>query len=163
MIAIRPVVTQDFDAWKPLWDGYNAFYGRTGATALPAEIDGCANVHVDAVETKGRQGPGIVFLHEVTDGPANRSYGLQVARLAGLPVDTLRQAQRYFARLDKFNARDDAQHDLVAFDGSNGPSTQAGSLRSQALEARLAALDPDTLTPREALAALYELRQLLSE
>ena len=59
-------------------------------------------------------GPGIVFLHEVEEGPANRSYGLQVARLAGVPADTLKQAQRYFARLDKFNARDDAQHDLFA-------------------------------------------------
>ena len=83
-------------------------------TALPSEMDGCANVHFDAVETKGRQGPGIVFLHHVEDGPANRSYGLQVARLAGVPADTLKQAQRYFARLDKFNARDDAQHDLFA-------------------------------------------------
>ena len=132
-------------------------------TALPAEIDGCANVHVDAVETKGRQGPGIVFLHEVADGPANRSYGLQVARLAGIPADTLKQAQRYFARLDKFNARDDAQHDLFASDRIDESSTEVGSSRSHALEARLTALDPDTLTPREALAALYELRKLLSE
>ncbi|HET8831478.1 MAG TPA: DNA mismatch repair protein MutS, partial [Casimicrobiaceae bacterium] len=132
-------------------------------TALPSEIDGCANVHVDAVETKGRQGPGIVFLHEVADGPANRSYGLQVARLAGIPADTLKQAQRYFARLDKFNARDDAQHDLFASDRIDESSTEVGSSRSHALEARLTALDPDTLTPREALAALYELRKLLSE
>ncbi len=86
---------------------------------MPSEIDGCANVHFDAVETKSRQGPGIVFLHEVEEGPANRSYGLQVARLAGVPADTLKQAQRYFARLDKFNARDDAQHDLFATTGGD--------------------------------------------
>src|SRR4029077_7699571 len=48
-------------------------------TALPAELEGCANVHFDAVEHKN----GIVFLHEVADGPADRSYGLQVAKLAG--------------------------------------------------------------------------------
>ncbi|MEO9136139.1 MAG: DNA mismatch repair protein MutS [Casimicrobiaceae bacterium] len=128
-------------------------------TALPSEIDGCANVHFDAVETKSKQGPGIVFLHQVEDGPANRSYGLQVARLAGVPADTLKQAQRYFARLDKFNARDDAQHDLFA---SAGPAAgSAPSAASSELESRLSALDPDTLSPRDALAALYALKQLM--
>ena len=52
-------------------------------TALPAEIDGCANLHFDAVE----HADGIVFLHAVEDGPANRSYGLQVAKLAGVPAE----------------------------------------------------------------------------
>ena len=70
-------------------------------TALPAEIDGCANVHFDAVE----HADGIVFLHAVADGPANRSYGLQVAKLAGVPAETIRQARAYLARLDKFSAR----------------------------------------------------------
>jgi len=130
-------------------------------TALPSEIDGCANVHVDAVETKGRHGPGIVFLHKVEDGPANRSYGLQVARLAGIPADTLKQAQRYFARLDKFNARDDAQHDLFAANGG-GADAVPQNLRLQMFEQHVAALDPDALTPRDALAALYELKRLLA-
>jgi DNA mismatch repair protein MutS len=125
-------------------------------TALPAEIDGCANVHFDAVETKSRQGPGIVFLHQVAEGPANRSYGLQVARLAGVPADTLRRAQRYFARLDKFNVRDDAQHDLFA---TSSP-TPSGAGSGTELAAKIAALDPDSLSPREAHAALYELKRL---
>jgi DNA mismatch repair protein MutS len=128
-------------------------------TALPSEIDGCANVHFDAVETKSRQGPGIVFLHRVEDGPANRSYGLQVARLAGVPGDTLKQAQRYFARLDKFNARDDAQHDLFASAGVAAPAPKHA--HASELAARLADLDPDTMSPRDALAALYELQRLL--
>jgi DNA mismatch repair protein MutS len=138
-------------------------------TALPSEIDGCANVHVDAVETKGRHGAGIVFLHHVEDGPANRSYGLQVARLAGIPADTLKQAQRYFARLDKFNTRDDAQHDLFAAAGTAADAAAGAGVepnrsdRPTAVEARIAALDPDLLTPREAHAALYELRRLLDE
>ncbi|MGE5089782.1 MAG: DNA mismatch repair protein MutS [Candidatus Levyibacteriota bacterium] len=126
-------------------------------TALPAEIEGCANVHFDAVETRSRQGPGIVFLHHVEDGAANRSYGLQVARLAGIPPDTLRQAQRYFARLDKFNIRDDAQHDLFA------PAPAAQPAPPTEIEARLAALDPDTLSPRDALEAIYQLRKLLRD
>ncbi len=127
-------------------------------TALASELAGCANVHFDAVETRTRQGPGIVFLHQVEDGPANRSYGLQVARLAGVPGETLKQAQRYFARLDKFNTRDAAQHDLFADGTSNAgkPPSQA-----DAVAARLAALDPDTLSPRDALAAVYELKRLL--
>ena len=137
-------------------------------TALPSEIDGCANVHFDAIETKGRQGPGIVFLHQVEEGPANRSYGLQVARLAGVPADTLKKAQRYFARLDKFNRRDDAQHDLFASaaDGearANEPVQLSPALAhpaDAALAARLDTLDPDALTPREAHAALYELKRL---
>ena len=58
-------------------------------TALPPEIEGCANVHFDAVE----HADGIVFLHAVADGPANRSYGLQVAKLAGVPGETVRRAQ----------------------------------------------------------------------
>ena len=132
-------------------------------TALPSEIDGCANVHVDAVETKGKQGPGIVFLHKVAEGPANRSYGLQVARLAGIPADTLKQAQRYFARLDKFNARDDAQHDLFVSAAVDERDAMPQRPRSQALEERLAALDPDALTPREALAALYDLKRLVPD
>jgi DNA mismatch repair protein MutS len=129
-------------------------------TALASELDGCANVHFDAVETKTRQGPGIVFLHQVEDGPANRSYGLQVARLAGVPAETLKQAQRYFARLDKFNTRDDAQHDLFA-----GAASDAGRppSRMDAVIAKLAALDPDALSPRDALAALYELKQSLGD
>ena len=132
-------------------------------TALPSEIDGCANVHFDAVETKSRQGPGIVFLHQVADGPANRSYGLQVARLAGVPADTLKQAQRYFARLDKFNARDDAQHDLfTAADPPRSPAAANGT-RLAELETKLAALDPDSLSPRDALAALYELKRAARE
>jgi DNA mismatch repair protein MutS len=153
-------------------------------TALPSENDGCANVHFDAVETKSRQGPGIVFLHHVEDGPANRSYGLQVARLAGVPADTLRQAQRYFARLDKFNVRDDAQHDLFAqeiavegaYRASSQPTTVSGntppappsatatsadSTARATIVAKLSELDPDALSPRDALAALYDLKRLL--
>ena len=133
-------------------------------TALPSEIEGCANVHFDAVETRSRRGPGIVFLHHVEEGAANRSYGLQVARLAGIPADTLRQAQRYFSRLDKFNTRDEAQHDLFA--QSRGErdlpaAAAAPSGRASELEARLFALDADTLSPRDALAAIYELKKLL--
>ena len=116
-----------------------------------------------------------MFLHQVEDGPANRSYGLQVARLAGVPADTVKQAQRYFARLDKFNRRDDAQHDLfataaiVGSDSSPASSSGSASTTAQldshlasgdAIRARLRELDPDALSPRDALAALYALKKL---
>jgi len=121
-------------------------------TALPSELEGCANVHFDAVEHKD----SIVFLHEVAEGPANRSYGLQVAKLAGVPGDAIRQARAYLARLDHFSARRDAHGDLFAPHPAE-PTTEKDL--SAALE-RLAALDPDTLSPREAQAALYELKRL---
>jgi DNA mismatch repair protein MutS len=125
-------------------------------TALASELDGCANVHFDAVEHKD----GIVFLHEVAEGPADRSYGLQVAKLAGVPADAIRQARSYLARIDRFSVRRDAHGDLFAGDAATEPATS--SAVSPALE-RLAALDPDALSPRDAHAALYELKRLLDK
>ena len=123
-------------------------------TALPAEMEGCANVHFDAVEHKD----GIVFLHAVEDGPANRSYGLQVAKLAGVPTETIRQARAYLARLDKFSARSDEQTDLFAT--AAGPK---GDPRAASVLEQLAGLEPDALSPREAQAALYALKKLLDQ
>jgi len=126
-------------------------------TALPAELDGCANVHFDAVEHKN----GIVFLHAVADGPANRSYGLQVAKLAGVPADTVRQARAYLARLDKFSARSDTQPDLFAKGGASDGA--APDPRGAIVLERLAALDLDALSPRDAQAALYALKLLADD
>jgi len=130
-------------------------------TALPAEIEGCANLHFDAVE----HADGIVFLHAAEDGPANRSYGLQVAKLAGVPSAAIRRARDYLARLDKFSASGGPQRDLFAPIGvSEESSTEAPTISAEgeSIAAQLAALDPDAMTPRDALAALYELRRLLS-
>ncbi len=123
-------------------------------TALASELEGCANVHFDAVEHKD----GIAFLHEVAEGPADRSYGLQVAKLAGVSAEAIRQARSYLARLDRFSARRDAHGDLFAgADAAPPPSAP-----SQVLE-HLAALDPDELSPRDAIAAIYELKRLLEK
>jgi DNA mismatch repair protein MutS len=121
-------------------------------TALPSELDGCANVHFDAVEHKN----GIVFLHAVEDGPANQSYGLQVAKLAGVPAEALRQARAFLARLDQFSVRRDIQSDLF---GGATPLVEPARPDAPVLD-RLAALDPDALSPRDAHAALYELKRL---
>jgi DNA mismatch repair protein MutS len=127
-------------------------------TALASEMEGCANVHFDAAEHRN----GIVFLHAVEEGPASRSYGLQVAQLAGVPPDTVRQARNYLARLEQHAARDDGQGDL--FSGGL-PAEVAATTDPQAAAVldRLRALDPDALSPREALDALYALQRLAAE
>ncbi len=126
-------------------------------TALAAELDGCANVHFDAAEHRD----SIVFLHAVAEGPANRSYGLQVAKLAGVPAETVRQAKAYLARLDQFSARNAAQDDLFGSTAAAGPaSLPAADPRATDVLERLLALDPDALSPREALEALYALKKL---
>ena len=125
-------------------------------TALAAEIPGCANVHFDAVETPR---DGIVFLHAVADGPANRSFGLAVAKLAGVPAETVRQARAYLARLDAFARAGEGQADLFAADV---PRSDEGAARTREIVERLALLDCDALSPREALEALYELKRLAS-
>src|ERR1700749_2226397 len=76
-------------------------------TTLAGEVEGCSNVHLDATE----HGEGIVFLHAVKDGPASRSYGLQVAQLAGVPRDVIGQARQYLEALE-------AQRDRADTNGS---------------------------------------------
>jgi DNA mismatch repair protein MutS len=126
-------------------------------TALAAEMPGCANVHFDAAEHRD----GIVFLHAVEDGPANRSYGLSVAKLAGVPAETIRKAKSYLSRLDQFSARTEHQGDLFT-----GPATaDAGESTASACRGgrRAPALDRSRRdVTREALDALYALKKLLS-
>jgi DNA mismatch repair protein MutS len=124
-------------------------------TALAAEIPGCANVHFDAVETPRE---GIVFMHAVEEGPASRSYGLAVAKLAGVPADTVRQARNYLARLDAFASAGEGQGSLFGAQASAGEPPDAARMR--AVADRIAELDPDALSPREALDALYALKRL---
>jgi DNA mismatch repair protein MutS len=110
-------------------------------------------VHLDATE----HGEGIVFLHAVKDGPASRSYGLQVAQLAGVPREVIGHARRYLELLESqrdAGERAGAQKELPLFEPE--APVPADELRSQ-----LATLDPDELTPRDALEALYRLRKLL--
>jgi DNA mismatch repair protein MutS len=121
-------------------------------TALAGECETIANVHLDAVE----YGDGLVFLHAVKDGPANRSFGLQVAALAGLPKPVIADARRTLEALEK----DDAASRSVHCEPGNQPGLFAPPAPSPAAEA-LRALDPDSMSPREALDALYRLRKLL--
>ncbi|WP_078120864.1 DNA mismatch repair protein MutS [Thiosocius teredinicola] len=125
-------------------------------TTLPDEYPGIVNVHLDAVE----HGDGIVFLHTVRDGPANQSYGLQVAALAGVPRKVIELARKRLRELENAAQRH-AQAESNQLSLFQQPAAEADDAPSDdALRRRLAELDPDQLTPREALDALYELRAM---
>jgi DNA mismatch repair protein MutS len=126
-------------------------------TALADEIEGCANVHLDATE----HGDSLVFLHAVKDGPASRSYGLQVAQLAGVPREIIAAARRTLQQLEARSARNAlAYSPQVELPLSPPPEPSAQRERASELLARLAALDPDTLSPRAALELLFELHRI---
>jgi len=128
-------------------------------TALATPGSGIANVHLDAVEHHDRGGGDtLVFMHAVKDGPADRSFGLQVAALAGLPKTVVRQARARLAELEQ-QGRDAPSTPMTA-QALDAPQ-QIGlfATSSAALEA-LSAIEPDELTPRQALEALYRLKSL---
>ncbi|WP_425260579.1 DNA mismatch repair protein MutS [Rubrivivax sp. RP6-9] len=119
-------------------------------TELPARHPHAVNLHVGAAES----GHDIVFLHQIEPGPASRSYGVQVARLAGMPQPLIRQARATLEALEAKAQAGAAQVDLFA------PPPAAAMPEPSAVEAALAAVDPDRLSPREALDALYRLKAL---
>jgi DNA mismatch repair protein MutS len=150
-------------------------------TSLAAEARGVANVHVEAVE----HGERLVFLHSVKEGPANQSYGLQVAALAGIPKAVTAQARRYLTELererDALRRHDSPQAELPLFaapaaatgaaaagavaagavaDGASARPPAAS--KSPVLEA-LRAVDPNALTPRAALDLVFRLQALDAE
>ena len=139
-------------------------------TQLAVTHAGAFNLHLSAIE----HGGGIVFLHTVEPGPASQSYGLEVARLAGLPAPVIRSARQLLIELENRSSQNDPQGDLfgAAFSGATVqdaaledpvsvsvpfPDADWAALRD--LQERLAGLDPDSMTPREALEALYALRR----
>ena len=117
-------------------------------TSLAGEAPGVANVHVEAVE----HGDKLVFLHSVREGPANQSYGLQVAALAGIPKSVISQARRYLSELER--ERDALRH-------SSSPQSELPlqiAPTAPALEA-LRAIDTDAISAREALELLIRLKE----
>ena len=119
-------------------------------TALAEEVPHCDNVHLDATEHDGQ----LVFLHSVRPGPANQSYGLQVASLAGVPNDVIRRARQYLKTLESQRAAQ-TQSPQGQLDLSVEDSPADDPVRDA-----VDALDPDSMTPREALDALYRLKDL---
>ncbi|VVT33215.1 methyl-directed mismatch repair protein [Marinobacter salarius] len=142
-------------------------------TQLADDLEHAVNVHLTATEHDDT----IVFLHNVHDGPASQSYGLQVAKLAGVPQDVIRNAKEQLSHLEggAAPARPAADHTAVApAEPEKQPRTarvsepvmQAdmfASLEPSKVEECLADLDVDGLTPRDALNRLYELKELLGK
>lgn len=130
-------------------------------TRLAQEHRTVANVHLDATEHRDR----IVFLHQVREGPANESYGLQVAALAGVPRAVIAQARRRLAELEQQSLNAGPQGDLFAAPIArlDAEASAAERLARHPVLQKLAALDPDALSPREALQALFDLKDLLGD
>jgi DNA mismatch repair protein MutS len=120
-------------------------------TRLALEYKEVANVHLDAVEHKDT----VVFLHAVEEGPASRSYGLQVAGLAGVPRPVIRQAKKYLQLLEEASLARGNQEDLFSTKVQEEPEPAVDPLREE-----LQKVSPDELSPREALELLYRLKRL---
>ena len=121
-------------------------------TEFPAQHHSAFNVHVSAVES----GSDIVFLHQIEPGPASKSYGIAVAKLAGVPAAALSHARHALAALEALQRQASAQVDLFALPPQPTPPEKS------AVDTALVNIDPDALTPREALDALYRLKKLAS-
>ncbi len=119
-------------------------------TEFPGTHRGAVNVHVSAAES----GRDIVFLHQIESGPASRSYGIQVARLAGMPAAVINQARHTLDALEANAVQSRTQVDLFAAP----PATEI--IATSALDTAFAAINPDALSPREALETLYQLKAL---
>ena len=125
-------------------------------TQLAAKLEGVENATVAVREWNGE----VIFLHEVRKGAADRSYGVQVARLAGLPPAVVERAREILDALEA-GARDGAARPAALIDDlplfRSAPPAPVPQPRSSAVEERLQGLQPDTLSPREALDLVYEL------
>lgn len=131
-------------------------------TRLPEELSGCRNVHLDAAE----HGSELVFLHNVKPGPANQSYGLHVARLAGVPAPVIDAASSYLSELEQ------SQADAVAasspqtslpFGPPPAPQAKQTDSQAKAISEKLASIDANELSPRAALELVYELLETLRD
>lgn len=134
-------------------------------TALPNHIPEVENVHLDAIEHDDK----IVFLHKVKKGATNRSYGLQVALLAGVPEKVVDLAKHFLQEMENSHSRphlEDKQNDLFIHKQANQEyPTQQTDQNDHLLPLldELARLDPDDLTPKAALDILYQLKSMLQK
>jgi DNA mismatch repair protein MutS len=160
--------TSTFDGLSLAWASASHIGEKVGAftlfathyfelTALATELTACANVHLDATE----HGEELVFLHAVKEGPANQSYGLQVARLAGVPRNVVQRARTYLQELERQSAEQRARQSPQTELDFAAPDAGTDEATADELRDALRELDPDTITPRDALAALYALKDKL--
>lgn len=162
--------TATFDGLSIAWATVEYLHGVTKAralfathyhelTALARRLDDIANVTMDVAEWHDT----IVFLHKVKPGAADRSYGIQVAKLAGLPDPVVTRARQVLARLEKADRRpkagDESIDDLPLFSAAR-PRGASANEEPSAVEKLLLNMHPDDLSPKAALEKLYELKAL---
>ena len=116
-------------------------------TALPDKINNVSNVHMDAIE----HGDEVVLMHSVKDGPANQSYGIQVASLAGIPKQVISAAKEHLHEIESLSTLPRQE------------KTQSDLFDANPLLEKLNSIDPDTITPKQAHTLLYELCALLDK
>ena len=154
--------TSTFDGLSIAWASAVALAERVRAltffathyfelTALPDEHASMANVHLDATEHEDH----VVFMHHIQEGPANRSFGLEVAKLAGVPTGVLLHARQKLGELESQQMAESAP-----VTGGQAELFSTTDAKNPALDV-LAEIDPDQMTPKEALDALYTLKTLL--
>jgi len=124
-------------------------------TRLPERFHNIANVHLAAVE----QDDKLIFMHTVKDGPANKSYGLQVALLAGVPKTVVKQAGVHLKQLEEQQLQMAAQQTEFALQPPSPPPTPA---IPHPIIDKLQSLSPEDMTPRQALEVIYQLKGLLT-
>lgn len=127
-------------------------------TALASEQDNVFNVHLSATEHLGK----LIFLHRIEAGPASQSYGIQVAKLAGLPSAVVKNAQKRLEQLEAEKRAHTAQGDLFDAQPSSSEELDSNSSLASAtlvLE-KLSEIEPDDLSPREALQLMFQLKSL---
>ena len=165
--------TATFDGLSIAWASLEYLHDVNGCRALFAthyhELTGLAarlgQLAPHTMRVKEWQGD-VVFLHEVAPGAADRSYGIHVGRLAGLPAAVVGRAEEVLAILetgDQASAATKLAEDLPLFAAQNRPKSGTAAKGPSPAEAALAGLTPDTLSPREALETLYRLKALLAE
>lgn len=126
-------------------------------TVLEKTLKRLKNVHVEAKETDA----GVAFLHKVLDGPTDKSYGINVASLAGLPKSILARSKAILELLEKdSNAKKEIALDLFNFDAYEAQSAEKEESQAEKIKARLDELDVNRMTPLEALNFLYELKEM---
>lgn len=131
-------------------------------TSLAGRLDGVENATVAVKEWEGE----VIFLHEVREGAADRSYGVQVAKLAGLPASVVARAQTVLEELERgdregSSGKDRLIDDLPLFAAT--PPPPSAPAKQSAVEERLKDVHPDEMTAREALNLLYELKAALKD
>ncbi|WP_439258480.1 DNA mismatch repair protein MutS [Lonepinella sp. BR2271] len=125
-------------------------------TAMPEQLRGTVNVHLDALEHNN----SIAFMHNVQEGAANKSYGLAVAALAGVPQNVIKLAKQKLTQLEKLSSKSAVKKSDILSLQAELPLLNEDESKNEVLE-MLEKLDPDELSPKQALSYLYQLKKML--